>query len=108
MEQAGVVKPLFIPLKAEYYDQFATGEKRDELRLYGPRWNERTCPVGRPVILSRGYGKQHRLRARIWRFKRQHGSTFGSTYSAAILTCHGTLDIDIAVISLTDIAPAAA
>ena len=54
MEQAGVVKPLFIPLKAEYYDQFATGEKRDELRLYGPRWNECTCPVGRPVILSRG------------------------------------------------------
>ena len=39
---------------SQYYDQFATGEKRDELRLYGPRWNERTCPVGRPVILSRG------------------------------------------------------
>ena len=54
MEQAGVEKLLFIPLKAEYYDQFATGEKRDELRLYGPRWNKRTCPVGRPVILSRG------------------------------------------------------
>ena len=103
MEQAGVVKPLFLPLKAEYYDQFASGEKRDELRLYGPHWNERTCPVGRPVILSRGYGKQHRLRARIFHFKRQRGYLFGSTYKAAILACYGTLDIDIAVISFTDI-----
>ncbi|MCK5611591.1 hypothetical protein KAR91_57500 [Candidatus Pacearchaeota archaeon] len=54
-------KPLFIPLKAEYYDQFVSGRKTCELRLDGKRWNERTCHVARSVTLSRGYGKQHRM-----------------------------------------------
>lgn len=60
--------PLFIPLKGEYYDQFASGQKDTEYRPYGPRWNERTCPVGREVVLSRGYGKQHRLRGTVDHF----------------------------------------
>ena len=55
------MKALFIALKAEYYDAFVTGEKFVEYRLDGPRWNERTCIPRRPVILSRGYGKKHRL-----------------------------------------------
>lgn len=54
-------KSLFIPLKAEHYDRFASGEKTEEFRKYGPRWNEKTCTPGRKVTLSRGYGKKDRL-----------------------------------------------
>jgi hypothetical protein len=57
--------PLFIPLKAEYYREFACGMKTTEYRLYGPRWNERTCVIGRPVTLSLGYGKRERLRGTV-------------------------------------------
>lgn len=93
--------PLFIPLKREYFEAFKSGSKTEELRRYGPRWNERTCLVGRPVTLSLGYGKAHRLTGTIERFKKQHGSTFGSTYKADILAVFGTLDIEIACISIT-------
>lgn len=92
---------LFIPLKGEYFDQFASGAKRDELRLYGPRWNERTCAIGRAVTLSRGYGRRHRLTGTIWTFKKQHGSTFGSTYRAAIERLYGTLNVQIACIGIS-------
>ncbi len=63
------MKPLFIPLRGAHYDRFATGEKTVEYRKAGGRWNERTCFVGRPVILSRGYGKQHRLRGTIVNYR---------------------------------------
>lgn len=94
------MKPIFLPLKTEYYEQFASGEKREELRRYGLRWNENTCAVGREVILSKGYGKHHRMNGRIWKFKKQHGSLFGSTYQSAILDVFGTLDIEIACIQI--------
>lgn len=55
-------KDLFIPLKTEYYNQFVSGEKNCELRLEGPRWNERTCFQGRGVVVSKGYGKAHRMK----------------------------------------------
>jgi len=55
-------KPLFIPLKTEFYDAFASGEKRVEYRRYGPRWNDDKIRAGREVVLSKGYGKQNRLR----------------------------------------------
>jgi hypothetical protein len=91
---------LFVPLMTRYYEAFERGDKTEELRLYGPRWNEKTCQVGREVTLSKGYGKKHRLHGRIWKFKRQHGSTFGSTYKAAILDRYKTLDVWIACISI--------
>jgi hypothetical protein len=94
------MKPLFIPLKSQYFNAYTDGSKTEELRLYGKRWNEKTCSEGRPVVLSKGYGKQHRLAGSIWRFKKQHGSTFGSTYKAAILDVFGTLDVEIACISI--------
>lgn len=94
------MNPLFVPLKTEYWQQFRDGTKRDELRLYGPRWNERTCAIGREVTLSKGYGKHGRMTGRVRSFKRQHGSTFGSTYRAAILAVYGTLDVEIACISI--------
>ena len=54
------MKPLFLPLKAQFFDAFVDGSKTTEYRLYGARWNEGTCKVGRPVLLSRGYGKRFR------------------------------------------------
>jgi hypothetical protein len=58
-------KPLFIPLKREYFEAFANGTKQAEFRPYGPRWNEKTCRIGRDVVLSLGYGKRHRLRGKV-------------------------------------------
>lgn len=92
---------LFVPLMSRYYEAFERGEKTEELRLYGPRWNEETCRIGRPITLSKGYGKKNRLHGIIWKFKRQHGSTFGSTYKAAIIDRYKTLDVWIAVISVS-------
>ena len=54
------IAPLFIPLKREYYAAFNSGLKTEEFRPYGLRWNERTCWIGRSVILSLGYGRQAR------------------------------------------------
>lgn len=54
-------KPLFIPLKWPHYWAFANNSKRIEYRTYGPRWNEKTCRIGRKVTLSCGYGKKSRL-----------------------------------------------
>jgi hypothetical protein len=48
-------RPLFVPLYGEHFDNFARGTKTFEYRQYGARWNEQTCWIGRPVILSRGY-----------------------------------------------------
>lgn len=59
--QAGAHKPLFISLKRAYFEAFKAGTKTEEFRPEGPRWNARTCAVGRRVVLSLGYGKAHRL-----------------------------------------------
>jgi hypothetical protein len=55
------VKPLFIPLKTEYFEAFRAGTKDTEYRRHGSLWNEDVCQVGRPVVLSKGYGKSERL-----------------------------------------------
>lgn len=103
---AGVqTTPLFVPLKTVYFNAFICGSKGDELRRYGPRWNEKTCVVGRKVLLSKGYGKKHRATGVLWKFKKQHGTTFGSTYRADILSVFGTLDIWIACLSIKDVQP---
>ncbi len=60
--------PLFVPLKRQYFDAFKSGEKTTEYRIYGPRWNDRTCRVGREVTLSMGYGKKHRLQGWVTSF----------------------------------------
>ena len=93
-------KPLFIPLKTEPFEAFRCGEKTEELRRYGPCWNAHTCYPGRLVVLSKGYGKQSRLRGRVIAFKHQWGDTFGSRYKAAIKEHFGTLDLEIACIRI--------
>ena len=53
-------KPVFIPLKTEYYEAFCNGSKTVEYRQHGKRWNAKNCEVGRRVTISKGYGKQSR------------------------------------------------
>lgn len=60
------LKPLFIPLKTEFFRAFESGAKIVEYRAYGPRWNERTCMPGRSVVLSHGYSGD-RIKAMIVR-----------------------------------------
>lgn len=100
-----MTKPLFIPLMTEFFEQFRAGTKPYELRLYGPRWNESTCPPGRPVVLSKGYGKKDRLAGVVTRFDKQHGTTFGSTYRASIRRLYGTDEVWIARISIGSLVP---
>ena len=57
------MKALFIPLKREYFEAFASGRKTHEYRMDAPRWSAKNVFPGRPVVLSLGYGKQHRLKA---------------------------------------------
>lgn len=99
------MKPLFVPLKTEYYEAFKDGSKTEELRLYGKRWNEKTCFVGREIILSKGYGKQNRMKGRICKFKKQHASTIGLKYKKEILEVFDGLKFIIARISITDLKP---
>lgn len=57
-------KPLFVPLKTRYFRAFEAGTKTIEYRKAGPRWNERSCWIGRSVTLSHGYSGS-RLYARV-------------------------------------------
>jgi len=71
MSTATAEKPLFIPLKTEYFRAFESGIKTTEYRRYGSLWNERTCRIGRRVVLSRGYGKQSRLTGTVVGFEKR-------------------------------------
>ena len=95
-----MVKPLSIPLKTKWFNLFKSSAKTSELRRYGPRWNEKTCPVGRAVTLSKGYGKHERLSGRVTAFHKRHGQTFGSTYRVAIRETFGTDNITVAEIRI--------
>jgi len=68
-QEAQQLKPLFIPLKREYFEAFERGEKDTEYRRWSKRWSAETCALGRRVVLSLGYGKARRLRGVIigWR-----------------------------------------
>ena len=97
-------KPLFIPLQTEYYLAFQDGSKTEELRQYGPRWNEITCHPGRPALLSKGYGKHSRMIGKVLRFSRIPGALLKyPEHRAAVKAVYGTLDIDVAVISICDL-----
>jgi hypothetical protein len=55
MMPISIDNPLFIPLKGEWFDRFESGDKSDEWRRLGARWNFINCRIGRRVVLSRGY-----------------------------------------------------
>ena len=79
------MKPLFIPLKTEFYEAFVSGAKDTEYRIYGPRWNERTCHLGRDVVISKGYGKQARRTGTIVGFDASYEPTLTDGWRA----CYG-------------------
>lgn len=58
------LKPVFLPLKRKYWEQFRDGESSVEYRKLGHRWREKAFPSGRGVILSCGYSGP-RLLARV-------------------------------------------
>lgn len=92
--------PLFLPLKAEYYEAFANGTKVYELRKYGKRWNERVCTPGRGVVLSRGYGKEKRMTGTILVFRKRPATWLCIDDQMAMRAIYGTLEFDVAVISI--------
>lgn len=94
------MKPLFIPLKGEYYDLFVSGDKTFELRRFGLRWNEKVCAVGRSVTLSRGYGKTARIAGIIYSFDRFPAQLLSGLNRIAVGRLYGTLDLDIARIGI--------
>lgn len=94
------MKPLFIPLKTEFFEAFERGDKTIEFRPYGPRWNERTCHVGREVVLSHGYGTKRRLRGVVAAFER----SAEPTNTAAWRKCYGDRAGDAACIRV-DLTP---
>lgn len=64
------VKPLFIPLTRRWFEAFARGDKTEEFRPEHPRWAEKHCWPGRPVVLSMGYGRQRRVLGRVTHWRR--------------------------------------
>lgn len=89
------MKALFIPLKREYYEAFVSGRKGNEYRKYGPRWNEKTCVIGRPVVLSLGYGKKNRAEGKVTAFAKTNQLTddfkkcYGNTAPGTFMACIG-------------------
>jgi hypothetical protein len=85
------MKPLFIPLKTEYFEAFKNGTKCVEYRRAGKRWNAQTCVIGRPVVLSKGYGRQHRLAGTVigfytrWESSRAWCDCYGAPGMAACI-----------------------
>ncbi len=101
----GNIKPLFIPLKSEYYEAFEDGTKTEEVRVYGARWNHKTCKVGREVVLSKGYGKHSRMTGKIAFFAKILGTTLSDENKQAVEQVYGTLDILIALIGIENVRP---
>ena len=60
------MKPLFIPLKTRWFREFWARTKDVEYRVYGARWHEGTCVIGRKVTISHGYSGE-----------RMHGTVAG-------------------------------
>lgn len=95
-----IMKPLFIPLKRQYYEEFVSGTKTVEYRKYGRGWNENTCSLGRPVVISLGYSKHRRSLGVI--------TSFNVISSSKVLDArevYGIQKLDLAAIgiNLTDI-----
>ena len=79
-------KPLFIPLKREFFEAFANGTKTEEIRVFGKTWSEKNCRIGRPVVLSLGYGTKRRLSGHVAGFR----VSFTETLTEAWQKCYPT------------------
>lgn len=86
------MKPLFIPLKKEYFMAFKSGAKRTEYRLYGSRWHEGTVIKGRAVRLRLGYSGDELIGA-VARMRKVR-NTITDIYPAGCMLC--AIDIILA------------
>lgn len=98
-----MIKPLFVPLSAHWYEQFEQGAKQTEFRIYGRGWTEVHCWPGRPAVLSYGYGKKRRLCAVVERFDRLPARELAPEDQAAVISVYGHLDLQIAAITFKGI-----
>lgn len=103
-------KPLFIPLKTEYFEAFAAGTKTEEFRLFGKRWNFGTVEPGQLVTLSHGYGPKRRLYGVVSSLKlrplpgrstKRHGPTLPGWRECYGVAASAALIIGITLFSLT-------
>jgi hypothetical protein len=67
-------KPLWIPLKREYFEAFRNGTKTIEYRHYGGQWTEKHIYVDRHATLGCGYSGP-RLRAIVVKFETREMET---------------------------------
>ena len=98
-------KALFLPLKSTYFAAFAAGEKQVEYRKAGGRWNANTCAVGRPVVLSNGYGKGQRLEGTISAYEERLPAELGPEYEDWAVACDMAAGQKIACIHIHNIKP---
>lgn len=92
------MKPIFIPLKSEYYQAFLDGSKRIEYRRAGVgQFTLAKCTPGRDVTLSKGYGRRDRIRGTVVRSWIEHHEH----PAGAIAACYGHQPIDIIAIEIT-------
>lgn len=67
-DESKLIKPLFIPLKKEYYFKFESGEQDCEIRPNNHRaWNIKNVFPGRMMTISNGYGNYDRTTLEIKR-----------------------------------------
>jgi len=90
------MKPVFIPLKRQYFEAFQDGRKRIEYRKVGGQFTLRNCSPGRQVTLSLGYGTRSRLSGTVFRSWIEHHEH----PTGAIADCYGTDPIDILAIEI--------
>lgn len=94
-------KPLFIPLKSEYYEAFAAGKKTSELRRGSdPKWSSKHCRIGRPVTLSKGYGKQNRLSGKVVNYTYMPAHMLPPNDYKAFIDCFGPSEEFVSVIRI--------
>jgi hypothetical protein len=93
-------RPLFLPLKGEHFDAFKAGTKEVEYRRAGPRWSPAQCFTGRRIILSRGYGRAHRLEGTIEGFSIRSWWDVDAWHRRALAACYGETRFDVACIRI--------
>ncbi|MBI9078333.1 MAG: hypothetical protein JEY79_01175 [Pseudodesulfovibrio sp.] len=98
-------KSLFIPLKTEYFEAFESGKKTVELRALNDRWNLKVCRIGRSVLLSKGYGKHHRLKGYVGHAEIVRGCELELNEREAVKECYGNDALNIVRIRIDGLQP---
>ena len=92
------MKPIFIPLKTEFYEAFISGTKKYEYRKYGGYWSEKHIWPGKEVVISKGYGKHNRRKGVVTSFQKTMG--YNCPNPQSVKQIYGTTDIEIAEIGI--------